>query len=810
MKENIIELVTIMLSYSKIYSHPKKPLEYHLTNVALNSKNIAESLYINNSDPIPQISFLIGLCHDFAKSTSFFQEYLLNDKKTKKSQHGFLSAVFGFYVVKQYLLKNNINTSLNFSILSYLVILHHHGDLNNIDGTNADLNKVREKLKLGKEQIDDIAKLIEKENLTLKSFYLDHDIKITDFIDNYFKIVEEIEDELDDMCFEKNLNNYLYLLLLYSILLDSDKIDASETKIFKRINIPQNIVDNFKNQNFISESSEINKIRDDSYNEVKKNMLSTNLNKRIFSIELPTGTGKTFNALSAALTLKNRINNEYYFNPRIIYSLPFLSIIDQNEKVIYNILKSNGIEGSNTLLKHNYLSNMSYKVKNEKELNLNNARILIEGWYSEIIITTFMQLFHSLITNKNRSIRKFHNIINSIIILDEVQSIPYEYWEITNTLLKKIAYEFNTWIILITATQPLIFEENVEITPLIDNKEKYYESIDRINYNFNLKPQTIGLFNEKIINDIIKNNEKDIMVILNTKNSCKGVYNYIKNYFSDLGEDIEINKENGIVNIGNHSKLIYMATDIIPKHRLKKIDTIKNSKKRKVIITTQLVEAGVDISVDIIYRDLAPLDSIIQSAGRCNRNFSDEKGIVNVISLTNDEGRFFHRYVYSSILINITKEVIGNKKTCSESEFNFKSSKEYYAKIHEYGSQNKSKNIVKILEDLDLREISHNFKLINSDIETIAVFIELDDESKHLWDIFKELNDIKNRFEKRDKFLNIKSNFFNYVISVDYKKIGTSNIENDWMAYVSKEDVGRKYDIETGFISHEDEEVFII
>ena len=88
-----------------------------------------------------------------------------------------------------------------------------------------------------------------------------------------------------------------------------------------------------------------------------------------------------------------------------------------------------------------------------------NSKILIEGWNSEFVITTFIQLFYSLIGNKNSFLRKFHNITNSIILLDEIQSIPYKYWGIINSILKKLAYEYNCWIILMTATQPFIFRK---------------------------------------------------------------------------------------------------------------------------------------------------------------------------------------------------------------------------------------------------------------------------------------------------------------------------------------------------------------
>ena len=123
-----------MLSYSKLKSHPSKSLEEHLLNVACNCESFCKNLSINDKNLYTQISFFIGLCHDFAKSTTFFQEYLNDGKKSQLKNHGFLSAVFGYYVVKNYLSKNNISFDLDLSSLTYLVILRHHGDFKNISG----------------------------------------------------------------------------------------------------------------------------------------------------------------------------------------------------------------------------------------------------------------------------------------------------------------------------------------------------------------------------------------------------------------------------------------------------------------------------------------------------------------------------------------------------------------------------------------------------------------------------------------------------------------------------------------------------
>ena len=616
-----------ILPYTDLMSHPNKKLENHLKNVADFSYDVFNFLEIENKELFSNISFLIGLTHDFAKSTSFFQTYLSDHTKKENTQHSFLSAIFTYYVVKNYLDKNNINFESNLSIISYIVVLAHHGNLKDITKLD-DYNEKKINSKMVLKQIEDL----KSSDDNLSKFYDDFEIDFFRFFDEFDEISEEITDELLIFSFEGNIDNYFYILLFYSSLLDADKMDASESKRINRENIPGDIVDIFKKNNLRDSKDNINKTREEAYQEVNGNILNMDLNERILSIELPTGIGKTFTGVSAALKLKERINNELNFNPRIIYSLPFLTIVDQNSDTISSILNESNLKGSNFLLNHNHLSDMNYKSNDLEEYNISNSKILIEGWNSEIIVTTFIQFFYSIISNKNKSLRKFHNITNSIILLDEIQSLPYKYWKIINLFFKKLAYEYNCWIILMTATQPYIFKEN-EIKSLVDNVEYYFNKFDRVNYNFNLDSQNFEDFKKEFVDKISNDSKNDYLVVLNTINSSKELYEFIKDYYSVMDYDIYLDDCNGICYIGDDIQLIYLSNNIIPKHRLEKINAIKESHRQSIVISTQLIEAGVDIDVDIIYRDLAPLDSLVQTAGRCNRSGNKEKGVVNVISL---------------------------------------------------------------------------------------------------------------------------------------------------------------------------------
>lgn len=791
-----------ILPYTDLMSHPNKKLENHLKNVADFSYDVFNFLEIENKELFSNISFLIGLTHDFAKSTSFFQTYLSDHTKKENTQHSFLSAIFTYYVVKNYLDKNNINFESNLSIISYIVVLAHHGNLKDITKLD-DYNEKKINSKMVLKQIEDL----KSSDDNLSKFYDDFEIDFFRFFDEFDEISEEITDELLIFSFEGNIDNYFYILLFYSSLLDADKMDASESKRINRENIPGDIVDIFKKNNLRDSKDNINKTREEAYQEVNGNILNMDLNERILSIELPTGIGKTFTGVSAALKLKERINNELNFNPRIIYSLPFLTIVDQNSDTISSILNESSLNGSNFLLNHNHLSDMNYKSNDLENYDISNSKILIEGWNSEIIVTTFIQFFYSIISNKNKSLRKFHNITNSIILLDEIQSLPYKYWKIINLFFKKLAYEYNCWIILMTATQPYIFKEN-EIKSLVDNVDYYFNKFDRVNYNFNLDSQNFEDFKKEFVDKISNDSKNDYLVVLNTINSSKELYEFIKDYYSVMDYDIYLDDCNGICYIGDDIQLIYLSNNIIPKHRLEKINAIKESHRQSIVISTQLIEAGVDIDVNIIYRDLAPLDSLVQTAGRCNRSGNKEKGVVNVISLKNENGKSYSSFIYDSLLLNKTKEVLTSLNQISEKEFNLAAAKNYFKLIYNSGTQDDY--LIKIIKNLRFPEIPSNFKLIEEDIQKVDVFVVINSEAKLL---FEKYNDIINNykgFNRKNEFLKIKNKFYKYVISVDKTKIGSTNLCNDEIFYIGENDVFRKYDLDTGFKPEDDENPFII
>jgi CRISPR-associated endonuclease/helicase Cas3 len=196
---------------------------------------------------------------------------------------------------------------------------------------------------------------------------------------------------------DKNVQPYILMNFIFSLLIDADKSEVVLNKIPERpsLTIDYNVVDGYKATLDIKKSY-INDLREKGYKEVLEQELD--LDERIFSINLPTGLGKTFTSLAFALKLRNKIKNKKDYTPRIIYSLPFLSIIEQNADQFEKVLKVGGFNvDTNLLLKHHHLSEVYYR-KAEDEFEPDEAKILIEGWNSEIIVSTFVQLFHTLLS----------------------------------------------------------------------------------------------------------------------------------------------------------------------------------------------------------------------------------------------------------------------------------------------------------------------------------------------------------------------------------------------------------------------------
>lgn len=795
----------------------------HLRVVAESSKEIILSKELNELDKstLGDIAYLIGVSHDFGKYTIYFQEKLkgIRDKKDPLANHGLISSFFSFYLIHQYLEKkclDNIKPFKYLPLIAFFSVKHHHGDLKNIDD---DLDSSN----LFKSGFSNISKQLENINLNIsqiKSEYSSllraYNMDINKLFDNlipYERKVQystEIEDLITDLDPQLNFKSksdigliyYFLVLLMYSSLIDSDKRHAGNVREIERKAINENLVENHIRSGSFEEKnkSNIKNIRNEIRKSVVRNITNPiNINKKIFTITAPTGTGKTLTSFSGALKLRKLIKQHLNLKsePRIIYSLPFTSIIDQNYNEFDKVLKQIDdfkTNESQYLLKHHHLSEIYYKTEDlDRESDIDESLVLIESWESEIVVTTFIQLFYSLIGFKNRSLKKFHNIVNSIIILDEAQNIPIEYWNLVRTVLIGMTEYFNCRIILMTATKPLIFREG-EYTELVDNYHTYFKSpeLNRVVLNVDTEEKNIAEFCDQL-NDWSKNS---YLFVFNTIGSSLNFYSLLESKIEHMGLQFEI---------------YYLSTNILPKERRTRIENIKklldnknleNNGKKIIVISTQLIEAGVDIDCECVYRDIGPLDSIIQVAGRCNRNKLSNKAEMNLIHLIDEKGNSFAK-IYDPVLLDIVKNIFRKRTEIPESEF--------LQLIDDYFQQAKKRSAseTKLIDslyklyfydkipDTNKKIPISNFKLIEEDFFKIDIFVEIDEDASKVRDKFCEIQSIKDPLKRKKEFLKIKNQFYDYVISVS--KDHAIGFKEGELGVINNYEIESYYDKVTGF-----------
>jgi CRISPR-associated endonuclease/helicase Cas3 len=763
-------------------SHPNKKLFDHLNKVKEIGLKIFDSkininFNISNSD-IRKVLEIVLFYHDFGKSTEYFQNYIYSqlnsikyDGKEILTHHALLSSCVAAYKVYN-TLKNSEKKEL-LSLIAFIAVRKHHSNFENI--------------------IDMLS--VKKWDILEKQF---NNIICDDFkkyiIDIDFNAMKIFIQDLLFYDLEDKMENYFLLNFVYSILTYSDKIEAAIGDI-EDITFPNNIgniVDYYKEKKFSNiVKNEINNIRENLYMESYNNLIKYYKNEKIFSLNIPTGGGKTLIALNLAFKLLEKDENI----KKIIYVLPYTSIIDQTEKIIKDIIINYNLEPNNYLLTHHHMAEAKIKY-GENDFEGNEAQLLIESWDKPIVLTTFWQLFNTLISNKNSQMRKFHNLTNSVIILDEIQTIPYEYWYLTKTIFLKLVEIFNCKIIFLTATMPLIFREDKnEIMPLIDleNKKIVYSKFNRYKINIlNNKENEVADLNidellELAIKDINSNKDKSFLFVFNTiKNS--------KLFFKLLKDNNLYDKE-----------LIYLSTNILPKDRKNRIEKIKKSSKNKIVVSTQLIEAGVDIDLDIIYRDFSIFDSIIQTAGRCNRNNKNNIGEVKIFKLINENNKYDYEYIYENLQLMMTKEIISNRSFFYEKDLLFLIDR-YFKIINEKKSNNLSNELLMNIKSLNYEFINNKFKLIE-EVPSELIYIEIDNKSSMILNEMKNILNILDPFEKKSKLLKIKNEFYQYTLSVrkNIKNINILNsfpnignlriVEKDYVAQYYKEDIGLDLDI---------------
>jgi CRISPR-associated endonuclease/helicase Cas3 len=649
-----------------LISHPseknasEKALKDHLKNVGEISrrqiKKMRLDLTVISQDSLAELSYLIGIFHDFGKSSTYFQKYIRGQRKGDAlTQHSFISAVVAYHMVRQQ------GFDPSWAVIAYLLIKRHHGNLETLRDNEQDNLNIASKL------LENILTHQAEKIHELYAGIFDHTMmeQLESLqIDDFGAEIEEFEEFLDEFWnkySEENTKIELFFVvnLLFSILIDNDKKDAARLDMeYFEGNLNEAVNDVFayiedrrrKDMKKFNPELPLNRLRDQFLNEIVANS-GIKPEKHFYTITAPTGIGKTFGCLAFANKLKKLLPKG---EGRIIYCLPYTSIIDQNydefKKVIRFAKKEKYDERPERyLLKHHHLSLKNLKNRKDEESyeykDYLDDRLFVEAWESAFIVTTFVQFFHTIIGCMNSFLKKFHNMVNAIIILDEVQTIPPDYYHLLKQVIDVLGKRFNIYFLLITATQPEIVDQEKSEPLSVVQAETYMKAplFNRVKLTLQKKEQTLEEFAEDFYKFFSGVN---CLIVMNTKKSAIFLYEQIRDQKTDY-------------------QVICLTTFLVPHDRKRKINQIKKDLKageKIIVVSTQLIEAGVDLSFKLVYRDFGPLDSIVQVAGRCNRNgeYGELGGQMQLLKLVNEDhgGKPYHAYIYRPILAQYAEQTL--------------------------------------------------------------------------------------------------------------------------------------------------------
>jgi CRISPR-associated endonuclease/helicase Cas3 len=525
----------------------KQPLSCHLQRVSSLAGHFASKIGLQ------KIAAAIGAFHDMGKGREEFQNYIRDkDGRRGSVEH----SIFG----AKSLYESILSTSLPLGELVANIIASHHGSLQDFitpDGQTPLADKLAS----------------------------------IDVISDSQMAAENLLTELKSLLANSTCKTYAMACLvkmLYSCLVDADRLDAylfetqqeyiETTQDWKAL--LQNLVEHVSSKNKCV--TEMTALR----NSVSNQCADSGLQKQgIYKLEVPTGGGKTLSSLRFALVHANQHHLD-----RIIYVIPYLSILSQTAEEIRSALKAD----DEIVLEHH--SNI---LPDEPEY----YKLHTDRWDKPIILTTQVQFLESIFSAKGSDLRKFHNMAKSVIIFDEAQNVPVKCIHLFNGALNFLTEACKSTILLCTATQPLL--DAVE-RPIVFTDKKSIAICDQIPQRTNivnaLRPA--GYTYGELTDFIMNKHNISTLVIVNTKAAAKAVFLQLKN---------------------KKMPVLHLSTNMCPQHRDLVIEEVKkrlNPEIREPVIcvSTQLIEAGVDISFECVVRDVAGLDSIYQAAGRCNRH----------------------------------------------------------------------------------------------------------------------------------------------------------------------------------------------
>ncbi|MGV9205916.1 MAG: CRISPR-associated helicase Cas3' [Promethearchaeia archaeon] len=573
----------------------------------------------------------------------------------------------------------------------------------------------------------------------------------TDSIKNLQETQKSLKKTLENVTWEQSSLSILYNFI-YSLLIRADSIassysyesvDSFNNKLQEILNdrIDKDIFERMKNgfeekqDEFKEPEKEIDKLRQEMFKESHKRLnRGLNKGKRVFYLKMPTGGGKTNTSMGLALEILKRTSAD-----RIIYALPYTNIIDQNYRYIKDVFDLK----EPTEVRKIYSGTET--IFNTEE-DLDKSQILSDDDFYNypVICTTNVSFFNSIVKFKRSEKTRFSSLARSVVILDEVQSLPTNHWPTLNYIINEVAEKLNIYFIIMSATVPKLnkliikrdktppYKKNIH--HIIKNSDHYFNKFDRNKIKtkkfseFNLEDDEskseLESFLRSIIKENLKNKYKSGLIVVNTVNTSRLIYNMIKEIKEDLGIDYSL----GLL---NSTFLPHQKKKIIDK-----LNKIGENDENFILVSTQSIEAGMDVDFGFVIRDFSTLDSIEQVRGRCNREIERNNGNVYIFKLRRDSFREYK--IYDSKKIQVTRKILENTK------FNYT-----YADIEKY---------YEILTNKINEEMEEQNKI--TDNENVKFFNKIKYEDIDHWknqekDVF-HIDIIENKFNDYSFFVKTK------------------------------------------------------
>ena len=571
---------------------------------------------------------LIGMLHDLGKCTRAFANYLewCREHPGDYSQKGKVdhSTAGGQILMRRY--GNRGDAALLTVHIASLVIFSHHTGLMNYLGENG---------------ISDFLNRMEKEDAPQVD------------LSYYYKTVIS-ERELDAL-FEEAAHEFSALdarimayapegseayhfawgmvhKLLLSMLVDADRLDSAEfelgeqqTRLWDTASIWMDFSDKLEQK--LAEFSIPSEPQAKKIAELRQKISEDCLRAAeelpgIYRLRVPTGGGKTLASMRFALR-----HAQKYHKKRIIVVIPYTSIIDQNVKEIRDVFRMD-----EAILEHH--SNVIMEDDGEDTESMDARRILTERWDVPVIFTTQVQFLNTLFDGGNTPLRRLHALRDSIIIFDEIQTLPVRCTYLFNAAMNFLKDFCGVTAVLCTATQPPLAQLDVPLemsvhADLTSDVAEVFEGFRRVRIEDICKDGGISL--DEIAAAIVRSAEEigDVLCIVNLTAQARDLYEAVAEQTQTLERDVCV---------------VHLSTKMCPAHRKEILKEVREELKRHkdhpeqrlICISTQLIEAGVDVSFPVVYRALAGFSSIAQAAGRCNRHGELELGIVRLFALENE------------------------------------------------------------------------------------------------------------------------------------------------------------------------------